>query len=211
MNKLRSKARLLAALAIIAAPFVVASPPAQAHHNFWGRECVYSGQYYTGYPTRDDAVIYAVSSSTGGYHWGGGCWNSNGRDDQPGDPVQNTSTHGEGGDCSGFTFKAWRLEEPYGRAVGHLYWPILRNVHGPYTAADFKVGAGDAMYNVSKSTVLKMDAFASSTHIGMFWYRNSDGTDHILEAKSEASGSGAFNRTYRGDTSYNGVARWRWG
>jgi hypothetical protein len=40
---------------------------------------------------------------------GGGCWNNNNRDDQPGDPHEVITTFGEGPDCSGPVFKTWEL------------------------------------------------------------------------------------------------------
>ena len=72
-----------------------------------------------------------------GYHWGGGCWNNSDTDIQPNDPVQTESTHGEGGDCSGFTFKTWALENGYG-VNGKQTWNDSRYIHGPYSASSFK-------------------------------------------------------------------------
>jgi hypothetical protein len=55
-----------------------------------------------------------------------------------------------------------------------------------------------------------MDAFASSTHIGMVFIRSLYGGDQIVEAKCEACGTNIFYRTYRSDSSYGGVGRWGW-
>jgi hypothetical protein len=55
-----------------------------------------------------------------------------------------------------------------------------------------------------------MDALASSSHIGMIYARNPDGTDRIIEAKGEAYGTNIWTRTYRGDSSYSGVRRLGW-
>ena len=63
---------------------------------------------------------------------------------------------------------------------------------------------------VAKSTAGVMDAFASSTHIGMIFARSLYGGDQIVEAKCEACGTNIFYRTYRSDPSYGGVARWGW-
>ncbi len=69
-----------------------------------------------------------------GYQWGGGCWNDNDVDDSPGDPSRGSDTRGEGPDCSGFTFKVWR-EDLDEINQGAWQWNMLRNVHGPYSAA----------------------------------------------------------------------------
>ena len=81
------------------------------------------------------------------------------------------STHGEGGDCSGLTFKTWRESTDDWRD-GRYYWRALRNVHGPYTAGDFKNGVGAPNHVVAKATAGVMDAFASSAHIGMVFARS---------------------------------------
>ena len=86
---------------------------------------------------------------------------------------------------------------------GRYYWRALRNVHGPYTAGDFKNGLGAPNHVVAKSTAGVMDAFASSTHIGMIFTRSLYGGDQIVEAKCEACGTNIFYRTYRSDPSYS--------
>lgn len=185
---------------------IVAAPRADAHHNFWA-QCNTNTAYSLQTWNRSQARSYALVGRYEGYHWGGGCWNDNNVDDQPGDPTQTVGTHGEGGDCSGFTFKSWGLKDSYGQ-TGFHYWPRMHNVHGPYTAADFKAGGGSAIDTVAKSSAIYMDALASSTHIGMISSTTSTAnTDNIIEAKSEASGTGLWSRTYRGDSSYGGVRR----
>ena len=79
--------------------------PALAH-GFYD-QCNTNTDYSLGIWTRSQARSFALVGRYEGYHWGGGCWDSDNVDDQPGDPVQNEGTHGEGGDCSGFTFKSW--------------------------------------------------------------------------------------------------------
>ena len=144
-----------------------------------------------------------------GYQWGGGCWNDNDRDDSPGDPHENASTGGEGGDCSGFTFKVWR-EALDTSDAGFHQWGMLRHVHGPYTAASFKAGSGAPNATAPKSSLIKMDALASDGHIGLIYSVNPDGSDQIIEAKGEAYGTNIWTRTYRGTTSYSGVRRTGW-
>jgi hypothetical protein len=139
----------------------------------------------------------------------GGCWNDNNRDDSPNDPTSDPATGGEGGDCSGFTFKVWR-ESLTESDAGFFQWGMLRNIHGPYTASRFKAGAGAPNVTVAKSALTNMDALASDSHIGMIYAKNADGTDQIIEAKGEAYGTNIWTRTYRGDSSYGGVRRTGW-
>jgi len=94
---------------------------------------------------------------------------------------------------------------------GFQQWGMLRNVHGPYTAAAFKAGAGAPNITVSKSVLTKMDALASDGHIGLIYATNPDGTDQIIEAKGEDYGTNIWTRTYRGSSSYTGVRRTGWG
>jgi hypothetical protein len=63
---------------------------------------------------------------------------------------------------------------------------------------------------LSKSVAIKMDAFASTGHVGMIYAKNADGTDQIIEAKGEAYGTNIWTRTYRGSSSYQGVRRLGW-
>ena len=155
-------------------------------------------------------AIYAYSAAAEGYQWGGGCWNNNNVDDSPGDPPRDPNTRGEGPDCSGFTFKAWHerseTSDPWFR-----YHYLTQNVHGPYTAADFKNGAGAPNTTVAKANAIFMDALASTNHIGMiYWANTSYNTDRIIEAKCEACGTGTWPRTYRGNPDYSGVRRLYW-
>ena len=159
--------------------------------------------------TRDGATSSALVARYEGYQWGGGCWNDNNVDDSPGDPTQDPNTGGEGGDCSGFAFKVWR-ESANTSDSGGWFWQRLRHVHGPYTAAAFKSGYGAPNVTYYKSGLIRMDALASSTHIGIIYSHNADGTDQIAEAKGEAYGTNIWTRTYRGDSSYGGVRRLGW-
>ena len=159
--------------------------------------------------TRDGALNYAYVAAHEGYQWGGGCWNNNDVDDAYGDPVGTASTQGEGGDCSGLTFKTWRESENTGNA-GHYYWAPLRNVHGPYTADAFRNGYGAPNGTLFKSTAGAMDGFASPTHVGMIFFPATVGGDDIVEAKCEYCGTNIWYRTYRGDSSYGGIRRIGW-
>jgi hypothetical protein len=123
--------------------------------------------------------------------------------------VQDPSTRGEGGDCSGFTFKVWR-ESLNTADKGAYQWNMLRNVHGPYTSGGFQAGAGEPNVTYYKGGLIRMDALASANHIGMIYARNADGSDQIIEAKGEAYGTNIWTRTYRSDSSYGGVRRLGW-
>ena len=130
-------------------------------------------------------------------------------DSYPNDPPKDQSTHGEGGDCSGLTFKTWRESEDSWRD-GRYYWYALRNVHGPYDAAAFRSGGGAPHAQWPKPDVGVMDAFASAEHIGMVYSRTTTGGDQIVEAKCEACGTDIWYRTYRSESAYGGVHRWGW-
>jgi hypothetical protein len=194
----------------VAAFFLASVATASAYHTrFVADNCNYAAPTPTSYITRDGSAAVALRARYEGYQWGGGCWNDNDRDDSPGDPGENPGTGGEGGDCSGFTFKVWRESTSQGDG-GFYQWGMLRHVHGPYTAADFKNGAGSPNVMSSKAGLVRMDALASSGHIGLIYATNADGTDQIIEAKGEAYGTNIWTRTYRGSSSYGGVRRVGW-
>ncbi len=196
---------LVAGLAVATA---LAAGGAGAYHTNFQASC--NDDYFnTSDVYRSQARSYAEQAAWEGYQWGGGCWNNNDVDDARGDPTQDPNTRGEGGDCSGFTFKVWRESlNVYDR--GAWQWNMLRFVHGPYTAYDFKVGTGEPNVTYPKSGLIRMDALASSNHVGMIYARNADGTDSIIEAKGEAYGTNIWTRTYRGNSDYGGARRLGW-
>ena len=189
---------------------VVVGTTAAYHTRFVADNCNAASPTPTPYITRDGSAIVALRARYEGYQWSGGCWNDNDRDDSPNDPREDPSTGGEGGDCSGFTFKVWR-ESLSQSDDSFQQWGMLRSVHGPYTAAAFKAGTGAPNVTVSKSALIKMDALASDGHIGLIYATNPDGTDQIIEAKGEDYGTNIWTRTYRGSSSYTGVRRTGWG
>ena len=73
-------------------------------------------------------------------------------------------------------------------------------MHGPYTADRFRNGDGAPNVTYGKAGLIRMDALASSSHIGLIYATNADGTDQIIEAKGEAYGTNIWTRTYRGDS-----------
>ena len=206
----RPRPSAAAVLAFFFGVALAAAAGARAYHTGFVRNyCNFNAPQYTSHFTRDGSTTVALYARWEGYQWGGGCWNDNNVDDSPRDPVQDRNTGGEGGDCSGFTFKVWRESENKSDG-GAWQWNKLRFVHGPYDAYAFKVGDGAPNVTYYKNGLIRMDALASSTHIGMIYARNADGTDQIIEAKGEAYGTNIWTRTYRGDSSYGGVRRLGW-
>ena len=169
-----------------------------------------NGTWFDANPvSRDTARDYAYGAVYEGYQWGGGCWNYDNIDSAPNDPPQQY-TGGEGGDCSGFTFKSWWEKSETGDA-GFRYHYALQLVHGPYDANGFKHGHGAPNITLAKSSTVYMDAFASTSHIGMIYYANTAyNEDRMIEAKCESCGTFTWPRTYRGDSSYSAVRRTGW-
>ena len=196
---------LLFAVAFAVAAALAAATTARAYHRFWAY-CNYATAQPTAGITRDGAMSYSNVARYEGYQWGGGCWNNDDYDSTYGDPTQDVSTHGEGGDCSGLTFKTWRESENTWDG-GTYYWQPLRNVHGPYAASSFRNGIGAPNGTVYKPYATTMDAFASDGHIGMVFFRETSGADQIVEAKGEYYGTNIWTRGYRGAAAYSGVRR----
>ena len=179
------------------------------HTRFVADNCNYAAPTPIAQFTRNAAVEVALYARYEGYQWAGGCWDDDNVDDSPGDPPGVAGTGGEGADCSGFTFKVWREPLDTSSTAFHQWWR-LRFVHGPYVAEDFRNGVGAPHFTLAKSNAYKMDAFASTGHIGMIYARNADGSDQIIEAKGEAYGTNIWTRTYRGSSAYGGVRRTGW-
>ena len=194
---------------LVAFALVGAGTAGAYHTQFVAENCNYAAPTPTSYITRDGSAAVALRARHEGYQWAGGCWNDNDNDDSPNDPTTDPGTGGEGGDCSGFTFKVWRESLDSGNA-DFYQWGMFRHVHGPYTAAAFKNGYGAPNVVASKAGLVKMDALASDGHIGLVYAPNPDGTDQIIEAKGEAYGTNIWTRTYRGNSSYGGVRRTGW-
>jgi hypothetical protein len=204
-----SGSRALISAFVVALCLGSAGTAAAYHTRFVADNCNTAAPTPTSYITRDGSATVALRARYEGYQWAGGCWNDNDQDDSPGDPHEDPATGGEGGDCSGFTFKVWR-ESLNQSDAGFYQWGLLRNVHGPYTAAAFKAGSGAPNVAASKAGLVRMDALASDGHIGLVWAANPDGSDQIIEAKGEAYGTSIWTRTYRGSSGYSGVRRTGW-
>lgn len=206
---------LIAALALVIGYATFPSLPADATHTFQHRECHTDPNPGASGPggnaERDWSLWYAQLADNEGYQWGGGCWNTNDKDDQPNDPVQDATTGGEGGDCSGFTFKTWGLT---GKDNSEwMLYSIFYVIHGPYTAASYKNGGTAAFFNIEKTLAVtqNMDAFASSSHIAMIYAEGtSNGQDTVVHAHCESCGTVIETQTYRGQSGYSGVRRHGW-
>ena len=130
---------LAAFLVTFVAALVLTGVTAARTHSFQSANCNTATAQPTAGITRDGAQTYSYTAAWEGYQWGGGCWNNNDIDESPNDPPEQLWTQGEGGDCSGLTFKTWREGLSWGDP-GTYYWAPLRNVHGYYAASDFKYG-----------------------------------------------------------------------
>lgn len=203
---LRNLTRFVATfVASTAVGFVIA--PAQAD---WADDhCNNDGPTHVDRWSREEASSYALTANGDGYDWGGGCWNGNGQDDTPAQDTDHNSV-GEGPDCSGFTFKSWAMALDFSNHKRR--WKIRTDQHGPYTADSFHDGVGAANVLASKAygNTIRMDAFASSGHIGMIFSESSDGQDRIIEAKDQQTNTGIFTRSYRSSTSFVAVRRGNW-
>ena len=175
---------------------------------FQSANCNAAAPQPTASMTRDGQMNYAIIAAWDGYQWGGGCWNNDDHDAAPNDPPQQY-TGGEGGDCSGFTFKVW-WESLDTNDKSRFLWQRKTFVHGPYNAHAFHYGYGAPNVAYPKGGLIRMDALASDWHIGIIYAVNANGTDQIVEAKGEAYGTKIWTRTYRSNPNYGGVRRLLW-
>jgi hypothetical protein len=199
------------------APFIAAlaaltwlALPARA--DWVDNNCITFGDYALSSWTKAEAKNYGFVALKEGYHWGGGCWNNNDIDDSRNEVPQQYYPRGEGPDCSGLTFKVWALSNSYGGGGKH-HWLMNQFIHGPYAAADYYSAPGIPFFNISNAYAKVMDAFASTSHVGIVWNANtSQGQDVILEAKGESYGVRLLTENYRGQVyAYRGVRRRNWG
>ena len=116
--------------------------------------------------TRDQLICRAKSGVGFSYWWGGACWCQSGCSPNFGCNKGGCSGNcpscnhwgGHGADCSGFTSKVWQV--PSGSAVSSCG-------HGPYVAKSY-TSSGPHWDKISRSSLQKADALASSTHV-MIW------------------------------------------
>lgn len=174
---------------------------------------------------RVDSRAYADVAVREGYEWGGGCWNNNNKDDSPNDLDWDEINNGaEGPDCSGLTFKSWKLVNTAG-VNGGRYYSNLENVHGPYGAASFYSLGTPSTYpfhvlvdaqgvpTKNKARLYYMDAYAKTSHIGMIYtlYPTQANTDYIIEAVGViVPPVGKWERDYADNSDYRAVRREGW-
>ncbi len=211
----RSRVSALDAILLIVALLVVMNPsPAWA--GWADNNCGFQGNGTDlSNWKKSQAMAYADVALGEGYHYGGGCWNNNGVDAQPNDPTLTESTHGEGGDCSGLTFKSWALENTYGQN-GKQYWNDSRYLHGPYSSLAFKNPPGSPINDIAKANAYEMEALAYNDggptgHVAMIWTPNtSQGQDRVIQAKCEACGTIRNLESYRSESRYEAAQRTGW-
>ena len=214
--------RSLLLLATALAGLTLAVPPT-ANATWVSNNCK-ADHYNVSIWKREDSRAYARVGVGEGYEWGGGCWNDNNKDDTRGDS-DGASSGGEGPDCSGFTFKTWKLLPKIGKGGGRWY-NRLANVHGPYTSSSYSNANAPSSWpfhvvvdakghpTKRKDRLAYMDAYAKSGHIGMIYtvYANSANTDMIIEAVGHPYDPpvGRYERDYAANSDYVAVRREGW-
>lgn len=126
--------------------------------------------------SRDEIICRAKSGVGFSYWWGGGCWCASGcspnfacaKGGCSGNCPSCNHWGGYGADCSGFTTKVWQVPN----AIS-----VSTCGHGPYVAATYTKSTS-YWDKISRSSMQKGDALASSTHVliyesgdpwGSFW------------------------------------------
>ena len=151
-----------------------------------------------------------------GYQWAGGCYDDNDKDARPNVfPRETKSTLGEGPDCSGLVWRAWReSNSPYPNDNSFYFWQRSTYDHGPYNTTAFKFAtqaSGAPHVKYGKSGVIMMDALVSDTHIALEEVRIDAGSDLVWEALGEAYGTNEWVESYRSQSAFSGVRRLAWG
>jgi hypothetical protein len=201
----------------------LAMVPAAAHATWVSKNCK-SDHFNVSVWKRADSRAYARAGVGEGYEWGGGCWNDNNKDDTPQDS-EGTVSGGEGPDCSGFTFKTWKLLPNAGTSGGRWY-NRFQDIHGPYATSSYANTNAPSSWpfhvllganghpTKNKDRLVYMDAYAKDGHIGMIYtlYVNSANTDMIIEAVGQPYHPpvGRFERDYAANSDYVAVRREGW-
>jgi hypothetical protein len=213
-GRVRTFTRCVSSLAIALASFgLVAAAPIAAHATWSDVNCNGGSNDISSWK-RAQASDYAAPMAREGYEWGGGCYKLNDHDDTPGAP----NSGGEGNDCSGFVFRVWALE-PDSHAAQYRYWDYDHFIHGPYFTSDYyDPQPGDPFETIPKGyqSTSEMDAFVYRSysldegHIGLIYKEQTSGNDLIIEAKSDADGTGIWQRQYRSEDIYRAIERKQW-
>ena len=151
-----------------------------------------------------------------GYQWAGGCYDNDDRDPTKNAyPRETKSTLGEGPDCSGLVWRAWRESNYYRPGDNSFYfWQRSTYDHGPYDTKGFKYatsGSGAPHVKYDKSSIIMMDALASDTHIALEEISIDYGSDLVWEALGDAYGTNEWVESFRAQSKYSGVRRLAWG
>jgi hypothetical protein len=184
-----------------------------AAHAAWVDQNCSGGSYEMLNWKRSQAASYFEPMNHEGYEWGGGCFKLNDRDDTPGA----RDSGGEGTDCSGLVFRTWALKND--GSAGYRHWDYDKNVHGPYTTADYYAPERPQPFRTigkGYGATAAMDAFVYRTagntagHIGLIYQEASGGADYIAESAGDADGTWIQLRDYRSQSAYRGVRREDW-
>ena len=151
----------------------------------------------------DDIICRAQSGVGFSYWWGGECWCRSGCSPNYGCGTGGCSgncpscTHwgGYGADCSGFVTKAWQVPNPIGVEACHVF---------RYVADNFRYGSTH-WYSVSRSSLQRADALASSSHVFLYESGNGWGTMWVYEALG--CSYGIVHRTRTASNSYTATRR----
>jgi hypothetical protein len=165
---------------------------------------------------RSNAAEIANIAIGEGYQWAGGCYDNDDRDPTKNAyPRETKSTLGEGPDCSGLVWRAWRESNHYSpQDNSFFFWQRSTYDHGPYDTRLFKYatsGSGTPHVKYDKSSIVMMDALASDTHIALEEISIDYGSDLVWEALGDAYGTNEWVESFRAQTKYSGVRRLAWG
>lgn len=202
----RPNRRLTAGFVVVLVSGLTAATGALPASADWvDNNCTVSGGNNSGAVSRATAASFFISVAWEGYHWAGGCWNTNNVDDSPGEPQKTEFPRGEGPDCSGFVWKAWMLKAA--STTAFYYNPRNKYVHGPEVASSYR--SSTTAWTVVSGADLYWDAFASTDHVAVLQSAYTGG-GLFYEAKSEAAGSGLWGRDYNVNSSFTQSRRNGW-
>jgi hypothetical protein len=203
--------RRAAGMALALASLGLDVQPAAAYHTNFQGTCSSTPPTSVSTWRRTDSRTYAAVGNYEGYQYGGGCWDNDNKDDSPNDPTSKTDTRGEGGDCSGFTFKSWALSLTSGD-YSYKWYTSMRNIHGPFSTGRYQNPASsDPFYKIERKSTVYMDASSGGGHIVMIYQvYTKEGTDIVVHAQDEANGTDIEEGTYRFKTGWVTIRRKNW-
>ena len=151
----------------------------------------------------DDIICRAQSGVGFSYWWGGECWCRSGCSPNfacgaggcSGSCPSCTHWGSYGADCSGFVTKVWQVPNPIGVEACHVF---------RYVASNFRYGSTH-WYSVSRDSLQRADALASSSHVFLYESGNGWGSMWVYEALGCAYG--IVHRTRTASGSYTATRR----